>query len=260
MLSPVEPRDAPLTSFSARGLSLAGLMLLVLYLTILAGAFFPIAVLDPAWQLKLGSTLINSSPVPLTGLALLHLGATLDRQDPLLFNRREWGSRLAIAASLGFLLLIPLLSSASLMQAMNQSVERNSGLGRATQQLERLQLAVNQADSVQDLDQRLQAIQGPQLEATDRNLPLPEVKLRVQAVLDRASRQIASAKQAAAPTSLLSLLPEILRTAVGCLALAIAFAGLARRRGSDNSFLLEALGAGKQRRPIQVNRAEQPPL
>lgn len=106
----------PLPSSTARGLSLAGLVLLVLFLAILAGALFPIALLAPAWQLSFGGALINSSPVALTGLALLHLAAALAPTDRLVAGRRRLAAQLAIPAAFGFLLLllVPLLTSAAL--------------------------------------------------------------------------------------------------------------------------------------------------
>jgi hypothetical protein len=98
----------------SRGLSLAGLVLLALYIAILAGSFFPIQLLNPAWQLKFGSALINASPFPLIGLGALHLARVLDPDDPLLCRRCRLASRLAVAVALGFLLLIPLLSLAAI--------------------------------------------------------------------------------------------------------------------------------------------------
>ncbi len=252
-------KDLFLPSFSARGVSLAGLMLLILFLTILVGAVTPVSLLDPAWQLRLANTLLNGSPVALIGLVLVHLGATLDRQDHHLLNRREVVSRLAVLPSIGFVLLIPLITSALLMQRMSVSVQRSANVERANVQLARMQLAVQQATSVEDLDQRLRAVNGPRLESTDRGIPLAQVKQRVQAVLDVVSKEIAINMPARVPARL-STFPEILRLTIASFALAIAFAGLARRRGSDNSFLLEVLGAGKQRRAMRMNPVEQPPL
>lgn len=132
-------------SATARGLSLAGLVLLVLFLTILAGSLFPIALLDPSWQPRVGGALINSSPLPLTGLALLHLAAALDRDDPLLTRRLHVAGRLAIPAALGFLLLVPLLSSAALRRQSDQTLQRTAGLRRASSQLDSLRQAAREA-------------------------------------------------------------------------------------------------------------------
>ncbi|MFM7550880.1 MAG: hypothetical protein ACKO8I_18865 [Cyanobacteriota bacterium] len=87
-------------STTPRNLSFTGLVFLLLFLSIAAGALFPIAILAPAWQLRLGSTLINSSPIPLTGLALLHLAVFLDKQDELLVRRRRIPAALALPVAL----------------------------------------------------------------------------------------------------------------------------------------------------------------
>lgn len=242
-----ESQDLFQPSFSPRGISLAGLMLTVLFLAIFAGTFFPLALFDPSWQLRVTNTLLNSSPVSLSGLVLIHLGSTLDRQDRHLQSRRELASRLAVVPCIGFLLLVPLLTSAILLQDSTTHARRSAVNGRVSMQLERMQNAVNQATSVEDLEQRLRALNGPVLEQSDRGLPLPQVKLRVQAVLNLASKEIATNMPAYERKGLFTLLPEILRLGLASLALSIAFGGLARRRGSDYSFLLEALGGGKRR-------------
>ena len=57
------------------------------------------------------------------------------------------------------------------------------------------------------------------------------------AVLDQAALQIIREREARQPTSL--LLPDLLRNALASLALALGFAALARRPGSDRSLLQE---------------------
>lgn len=248
MSSSSERRDTALPpSATARGLSLAGLVLVVLFLTVLAGSLFPIQLLDPAWQLRVGSAMINSSPMPLTGLALLHLATSLDLRDPQLAARRQLAARLAIPVALGFLLLFPLLTTAAIRQQSEQVTVRNSRVDRAIRQIQGLREAVRGANSVDELSQRLTAAQGPLLEETDRNQPLPVLKNRVNTALDRAAVQIERQRPPRTSVNPWLLLPEILRSAVACLALAVGFAGLARRPNVERSFLGE-LQNGWQRR------------
>jgi len=61
----------------------------------------------------------------------------------------------------------------------------------------------------------------------------------VGAVLDQAALQIARERQAAPPTDPWRLLPELLRNGIACLALALGFAALAVRPGSERSLLQE---------------------
>jgi len=83
----------------ARGVGLARLVLIVLFLTILSTSLLPVRLLDTAWQLRVGWALINASPFPLIGLVLLHVAASLDLQDPLLLQRRRLAARLERARS-----------------------------------------------------------------------------------------------------------------------------------------------------------------
>jgi hypothetical protein len=84
---------------------LAGVVLIVLFLTILSTSLLPVRLLDAAWQLRVGGALINASPFPLIGLVLLHVAASLDPQDPLLLQRRRLAAQLASAVAIGYLLL-----------------------------------------------------------------------------------------------------------------------------------------------------------
>jgi hypothetical protein len=130
----------------ARGLSMAGLVLAGLYITILAGSFFPIQLLNPAWQLKIGSALINASPFPLVGLALLHLAHIVDPDDPLLAARQRLGARLAVAVSLGFLLLVPLLSLATVADQQQRQDAQAAVIRRADSNLQALRQVVLSAN------------------------------------------------------------------------------------------------------------------
>jgi len=75
----------------------------------------------------------------------------------------------------------------------------------------------------------------PPLDAVDRSLPLPLLRSRIAALLDQAASRLERARSAAPPTSPWALLGEIARTSVACLALAVAYAGLAWRPGRELS-------------------------
>jgi len=231
-------RPAPLSS-TPRNLAFTGLVLLLLSLSIAAGAFFPIAILDPAWQLRLGAVLINSAPLPLMGLAILHLALYLDKQDELLVRRRRIAAALALPVALGYLLLVPLLATAVVHQQAAKLRGPQLQLRRASSQLSALRTAVRSATSAEDLSQRLVALQAPQLAANQQNLSLEQQRLLMNTTLDRAAVQIAR-QQAALPSANPWLLAaEILRTSLACLVLAAGFAALARRHHADRSVLDE---------------------
>ena len=103
---------------SAPGLSVVALVLFVLFVSLVAAVLFPVQLLDPAWQLRLAGTLINTAAFPLLGLALLQIAAELGPHDPQLKNRARLCSQLAVAAALGFLLLLPLQTITGLALAL----------------------------------------------------------------------------------------------------------------------------------------------
>ena len=99
---------------SAPGLGVVALVLFVLFATLVAGALWPVQLLNPLWQLRLAGSLINGAPFALLGLALLQIAVELGPHDPRLKSRQKLCSQLAVIAALGFLLLLPLQTLAAL--------------------------------------------------------------------------------------------------------------------------------------------------
>lgn len=229
-----------------RSLNPLALVLVVLFGTIAAGSLLPVHPFDPAWQWRVTTMFLNSAPLPLLALALLQIGSVLDPKDHKLQERRRLFARLAVAATIGFLLLIPLGVSAGLRQHSLEDGAKASRITMAEQRLAALRLAVREARSGDDLGERLRQLQGPLLAPSDQSTSLPLLKAQVGAVLDQAQIQIARQRAAlpAAPTA--ALLPELLRNSVASLALAVGFAAFARRPGLEVT-LLEELQAALRR-------------
>ena len=97
-----------------RSLGLLALVLVLFFALQLLTVLLPFQPLDPAWQWRLSTVLINGAPLPLLALALLLIAGQLDPDDPVLKQRRRLFSQLAVAAAIGFLLLLPLQLSAGL--------------------------------------------------------------------------------------------------------------------------------------------------
>jgi hypothetical protein len=224
---------------SALGLGVVALVLFVLFASLVAAALFPLQLLDPAWQLRMAGALINGAAFPLLGLALLQIAAELGPHDPLLKNRARLCSQLAVAAALGFLLLLPLQTVAGLQQGRSLNNAQASRIQGAEAKLKALRQVVASAASNADLNQQLQKLQGPVLGPADIAQPLPLLKAQVAAVLDQAALQISREREANQPRTPLLLLPELLRNAIASLALAIGFAALARLPGSPRTVLQE---------------------
>lgn len=226
-------------SSSARGLSLAGLVLFALYGSILLGSLFPIQLMAPAWQLKVGSALINASPFPLIGLGLLHLAADLDPNDEVLIKRHSLASRLAVAVSLGFFLLVPLMSVAAVVQQQQRSTGQFTQIRRAETNLQALSQVVSSSNNSRELRDRLIALNGPVINENNLSQPLPAIKAEVNDLLKQAAGQVARQRQQLPISNPWSLFPELLRNAFASLALAVGFGGLAWRKDSEIPFLVE---------------------
>ena len=158
---------------SAPGLGVVALVLFVLFASLVAPALFPLQLLDPAWQLRLAGTLINTAAFPLLGLALLQIAAELGPHDPQLKNRARLCAQLAVAAALGFLLLLPLQTIAGLRTSRTANNAQAARIQGAEAKLKALRQAVAGAASNADLNQQLQKLQGPVLGPADIAQPLP---------------------------------------------------------------------------------------
>lgn len=232
-------RSGPAPLFSAPGLSVVALVLLLLFASSLAAALFPLQPLAPAWQWRLASTLISGAPFALLGLALLRIATEIDPFDPLVARRAQLCAQLAVVAALGFLLLLPLQFRAGLQQGRSVNQAQAGRFQRAEAKLRALRQAVASATTNADLNERIQALQGPVLGPADIAQPLPLLKAQVGAVLDQGDQQLRRDREASQPTSPLQLLPELLRQAFACLLLALGFAALAQLPGSEVSLLQE---------------------
>ena len=117
--------------------------------------------------------LIKTAPFPLLGLALLQIAAELGPHDPLLKSRARLCSQLAVAAALGFLLLLPLQTVAGLQQGRSLNQAQAARIQGAEAKLKALHQAVAGAASNADLNQQLQKLEGPALGPADIAQPLP---------------------------------------------------------------------------------------
>ena len=180
----------------------------------------------------------------------------LGPHDPVLERRQRLCSQLAVAVALGFLLLVPLQGVAGLQQSRSTTSAQSSRISGAERRLVAMRQAVASAASNEEINQRLQRLQGPVLGPADLAQPLPLLKAQVGAVLDQAQLQIARDRQATPPANPWRLLPELARNGIACLALALGFAALAVRPGSQLTLLQEwQKGWSDLRRSLRKGRA-----
>ena len=220
-----------------RNFSRLALVFVVLFAVLVLSSLVPFQPLDPAWQSRLTAVLVNAGTLPLTALALLQLAFLLDPEDPDIQRRLQRFAQLSIAVALGYLLLAPLQISASLRLQSRGSAEQLSRLARAEAKLQQLRQAARQAASGTDLSARFQALSGPSISPAELSLPLPVLKAQAALALDQAQAQLQRQRSALPASDPLRLLPELLRNAVSCLALACGFAIFARARDSELSLV-----------------------
>lgn len=224
---------------ASRSLPVVALALVVLFATTLAGAVLPFQPADPAWQLRFAIGLLSSGPLALLALALLHVAFELDAQTPWIEKRLRRWSQLAIAVSLGFLLLVPLMARAAIAGQASTHEQQMAAVKAKERKVASLRLALQNSNSVALLNQQLQQLQGPQLGPADLALPLPELKRRLGEVFVESDRLIARERASVPPRMNWSSLPELISKCVSALALALGFSALATRPGYQISLLQE---------------------
>jgi hypothetical protein len=156
-----------------RSLGLLALVLVLFFALQLVGALLPFQPLDPAWQWRFSKAVVSGATLPLLALALLLIAGQLDPVDPLLKQRRRLFSQLAVAAAIGFLLLLPLQLSAGLRQQQAAGSAQLQRIVGAEQKLASLRKATAAAASTAELNAALQKLGGPVLRPSDLAQPLP---------------------------------------------------------------------------------------
>ena len=238
-----------------RSLGLLALVLVLFFALQLLTVLLPFQPLDPAWQWRFSNALVSGATLPLLALALLLIAGQLDPVDPLLKQRRRLFSQLAVAAAIGFLLLLPLQLSAGLRQQQATGSAQLSRIASAEQRLTQLRQRTTAATSIDELNAALQKLGGPVLRPSDLAQPLPLLKAQVNAVFDQAQIQINRDRAALPPSSAVTALPLLLCNALSCLLLAVAYAAFARRPGSDLSLLQETQKRLQRLQPLRPRRA-----
>jgi hypothetical protein len=222
-----------------RSLSLLALVFVLSFALQLLAVLFPLQLLEPAWQWRFSNALINGAFLPLLALALLQIGVSLDPGDPLLRQRQRLFRQLAVAAALGFVLLLPLQLSAGLRQQSAVGGAQIQRIQGAERRLAQLRQATAAATSNAELNASLLRLNGPVLGPADLAHPLLLLKAQVNAVFDRAQAQINRDRSALRPATAIAALPELLRSSLACLLLATGFAAFARRAGVELTLLEE---------------------
>lgn len=222
----------------ARQLAALSIVLLVVFLAAVLSTALPPRLLDPQWQLQLIAVLVNTASLALIAALLLPLALGFDPDNQRLRARRNACRRWALAAAIGFLLLIPLQGLAGWRVYGTITGSRQQQLSQASQKLADLRQAIGSATSHRELQAGVQRIFGrnADLSASELGTPLPELRNMLLARAEQAARELRQQVEAQAAIKPDQLLKETLRIALSAVAYAIGFAFLAgalpRRSGA----------------------------
>ncbi len=221
----------------ASQLGIVAVCLLGLYVVLVLAAILPPALLDPAWQLRFTSALINNGFIALLGLALVHLAAYLNPANPHLGRRRDDLASFALIAVLGFLLLIPLQGYAVWRGISAANNQQNSRLQGVTGRISALREAIDKSSSTPELQRRLQALKVPPLSATDLAQPLPLLRKAMLASLEQTEIRARDQLKGLQPTQLWLVVQGSIRAVLSALVLVVGFAAFTRRPRQELTLL-----------------------
>lgn len=219
-----------------RLLSRLTLPLLVVFSAAVVGSILPIRLLDPTWQLRFTASLINNSSIALFAMALAWLASVLHPASGRIRARRDLLASWAMAAVIGYLLLIPLQGFAVWRGIRAANNSQGEQLKTATTRLQELRKATREATNITDLQARLQALRGPALPPGSFSQPIESLRPQILAGLDTAETAVRQRFGGLPAERLWQLIQDSLRIMVSALAYAFAFSACSGRE--DRPFLL----------------------
>ena len=243
----VDPRSDDSRQMASQ-FGLLAVCLLILYVMVVLAAILPPRLLDPAWQLRFTGALINNGFLALLGVGLLHLAAYLDPANPHLIRRRDNLAALALAAVLGFLLLIPLQGYAVWRGVSNANGQQSSQLRQVTGRISAVRDAINKSGSTADLQRRLQGLGVPPLSPADLAQPLPALRKTMLETLERTEIRAGDQLRGIQPSGLWQIIQGSIRAVLSALVLVVGFAAFSRRRDWSMTLLQSWLARFDQRR------------
>lgn len=229
---------APETSqvLLARILSAASSCLLVVFLAAALAALLPIRFTDPTWQLGVTSSLVNNGGFALISLVLLHFAAYLESANGRWQARCITFRQLAIAATLGFLLVVPLQAFATWRAIAASEAATTFRQRQVTETFGALREVIRTAPTLGDLQARLRRLNGPALQSADLAQPLPQLRQQLLVALQQAESTLQAQLPASDPERTWGTIKDSARVVVSALAFAFAFGAAACLPGASHSF------------------------
>jgi hypothetical protein len=204
------------------------LVLLGIFLASVLVSAWPPKLQDPNWQLGLIQNLINNGSLALMGALLTHLVIAFHPGSDRLRARHIAFSRWALAAALGFLMLIPLQVSAGWKLYRTFDGNSQQQISQSAKQLTALRQAITTATSTQEIQAKMQKLLGNKVRLTPTQLSTPINQLRQELLigLDQASNGLQQRIEAQSSFNPDGLIKESIRIALSALFYAAGFAFL----------------------------------
>jgi hypothetical protein len=221
------PARLDLAGDSARLLSNAALALFAIYAVVVGFDNLPPRLADPLWLLSVSTALVNSVSIPLVGVVLLHVAASIAPQANSIQQRRQRFSRFARWAAFGFLLLLPLLGFATWRGITNVNTASQKQTAGLTRKANIILAAINNASSPEQLQRSMVELQGPLIRNEDLTQPLPALKKLGTVVVKQTLQTYLEQLPKPDSNAFKPLYIQILRTALLSLVSSLAFASLA---------------------------------
>jgi len=213
----------------ARQLRVFGLVLLALYAANCLGDILPPRILSPLWQIGAASSLVNNGGIAGTGLVLLHLAHHVGTDTGRDLALRKTIARWATVASLGFLLLIPLQIFAVTSGLRNVQASLDQQVKQIDRQANVYRTAIRNAENAPQLQQRMQAINGPVPGPNDLNTPLPQLQKSLLRLVDlEVTRLKGNIDRTSFRQETWTMVEQSFRICISALALSLGFGVLAQ--------------------------------
>jgi hypothetical protein len=222
----------------AKQLLAAAIAFFVFFGTIVLNLLFPIALLNPAWLMRLATGLIGSAYLPLLGLISLNLAVYFYPKQNLKTLRSSL-AKWAVIASLGFLLLVPLQVWASWSLIRQDFSPLEKGKPAVDEPLQAMEKAIREASDAASLQTQLTILRGPAITPQDMQRPLPELKQILLGSLQQARANLVRKARSTPDPRVWVLIQDAIRFSIGALGYAIGFAAFAQRPNSKQPLLDE---------------------
>lgn len=213
--------------------------LFIVFLAYVLVDSFPLQLLRADWQLKFVARLMALGSLPLVGFACLHIAGVLHPSHHAykqrLANVRQW----AIVVSIAFLMLIPLQGYATWNAYTQARSIRDGQLQSANRRLAPLKKALDSATSTEDLQKKLSGLKEfrIQLQPSDLSQPLPTLRKAILDNLARAENLYTDRVSGPTPAQIWAAGQSAMRTILGSIGFAFAFAAGAQGKNSSHTLL-----------------------